>query len=206
MSSPSQVEPECTCPYTDPSTWLSAFSCGYGSGYEPGSMQEWNPDCPVHGKKVEPLADYDARMCGATHAAIDNGAPCKYLAGHLDAGIPHTTTNGFWWAGPDAEEGAPRRRTEAEQRKCSEAACPGDGRYQPPGKGHLPGCQHDAVMWVWGEVTTPLPPVEPEHEWEPTVAPYGWCKCGLSFRNVEDWRDHVAESARDLPPGGGRDS
>lgn len=38
----------CTCPYTDPSTWLSAASCGYGSGYEPGSMQEWNPDCPEH--------------------------------------------------------------------------------------------------------------------------------------------------------------
>lgn len=40
--------PECECPYTDPSTWLSAASLGYGSGYEPGSMQEWNPDCPAH--------------------------------------------------------------------------------------------------------------------------------------------------------------
>jgi hypothetical protein len=39
---------ECTCPYTDPSMWLSAASCGYGGGYEPGSMQEWDPDCPVH--------------------------------------------------------------------------------------------------------------------------------------------------------------
>ena len=39
---------ECTCPYTPPETWLSAASCGYGGGYEPGSMQEWNPDCPVH--------------------------------------------------------------------------------------------------------------------------------------------------------------
>lgn len=46
-------EPDpCTCPYTDPSTWLSAASCGYGSGYEPGSMQEWNPDCPVHPPSV----------------------------------------------------------------------------------------------------------------------------------------------------------
>ena len=42
--------------------------------------------------------DYDAGACGATHDGIDNGAPCKYLAGHLDAGIPHTTANGFWWA------------------------------------------------------------------------------------------------------------
>ena len=38
----------CICPYTDPSTWLSAASCGYGGGYEPGSMQEWDPDCPAH--------------------------------------------------------------------------------------------------------------------------------------------------------------
>lgn len=42
------TEDECICPYTDPSMWLSAASCGYGSGYEPGSMQEWNPDCPAH--------------------------------------------------------------------------------------------------------------------------------------------------------------
>lgn len=41
-------EPECTCWMTDPSTWLSAASCGYGSGYEPGSMWEWNPTCPAH--------------------------------------------------------------------------------------------------------------------------------------------------------------
>lgn len=39
---------DCICPYTDPSTWLSAASCGHGGGYEPGSMQEWDPDCPVH--------------------------------------------------------------------------------------------------------------------------------------------------------------
>ena len=44
----------------------------------------------------EHTAENDA--CGATHEAIDNGAPCKYLAGHLVAGIPHTTANGFWWA------------------------------------------------------------------------------------------------------------
>lgn len=42
------VTPACTCPYTPPEMWLSAASCGYGSGYEPGSMQEWDPDCPVH--------------------------------------------------------------------------------------------------------------------------------------------------------------
>lgn len=40
--------PVCECWWTDPSTWLSAASLGYGSGYEPGSTMEWNPDCPVH--------------------------------------------------------------------------------------------------------------------------------------------------------------
>ena len=47
------------------------------------------------------------------------------------------------------------RRTEAETRKCSQQGCPGDGRYQPPGRGHRLGCQHNAVAWVWGEVATP---------------------------------------------------
>lgn len=49
------------------------------------------------------------------------------------------------------------RRTEAEARKCSQSDCPGDGRYQPPGRGHLPGCQHDAGRWVWESVTPPAP-------------------------------------------------
>lgn len=39
----------CTCTMTDPKTWLSAASCGYGSGYEPGSQWEYDPDCPEHG-------------------------------------------------------------------------------------------------------------------------------------------------------------
>ena len=38
----------CACFVTPESMWLSAASCGYGSGYEPGSQMEWNPDCPVH--------------------------------------------------------------------------------------------------------------------------------------------------------------
>lgn len=42
------VAPACECYWTDPSTWLSAASCGYGGGYEPGSQMEWNPDCPMH--------------------------------------------------------------------------------------------------------------------------------------------------------------
>lgn len=50
-------ETDCTCPYTDPSTWLSAASCGYGSGYEPGSMQEWDPDCPQHPAAPETETD-----------------------------------------------------------------------------------------------------------------------------------------------------
>jgi hypothetical protein len=44
------------------------------------------------------MTENDAPLCGATHPGIDNGAPCRYLAGHLDADIPHTTANGFWWA------------------------------------------------------------------------------------------------------------
>lgn len=44
------------------------------------------------------------------------------------------------------------RRTEEESRKCSQEGCPGDGRYQPPGRGHLLGCEHDAVRWVWEDV------------------------------------------------------
>lgn len=46
--------PACECSWTDPSTWLSAASCGYGSGYEPGSQMEWNPDCPAHPPYVIP--------------------------------------------------------------------------------------------------------------------------------------------------------
>lgn len=44
------------------------------------------------------------------------------------------------------------RRTNQEARVCSQPGCPGDGRYQPPGKGHLTDCTHDAVKWVWEEV------------------------------------------------------
>ena len=52
----------------------------------------------------------------------------------------------------DAAAAAARRRTEAEARQCSQEGCPGDGRYQPPGKGHRDDCPHDAVAWVWSEV------------------------------------------------------
>lgn len=48
---PEQPEPDadgCICFWTDPKYWLSAASLGYGSGYEPGSQREHNPDCPVH--------------------------------------------------------------------------------------------------------------------------------------------------------------
>lgn len=39
--------PDCPC-RTPESTWLSAASCGYGSGYEPGSQFDWDPACPWH--------------------------------------------------------------------------------------------------------------------------------------------------------------
>lgn len=59
-------------------------------------------------------------------------------------------------AEPTAENAAsPRRRTEAEARECSQHGCSGDGRYQPPGRGHLPGCQHDAMAWTWERVFPP---------------------------------------------------
>lgn len=45
------------------------------------------------------------------------------------------------------------RRTEKEARVCSQPMCPGDGRYMPPGRGHLPNCPHDPVTWCWEEVT-----------------------------------------------------
>lgn len=38
-----------------------------------------------------------SELCGATNESLDNGAPCKYLAGHLGVNIPHTTANGIWW-------------------------------------------------------------------------------------------------------------
>ncbi len=41
-------ETTCECWMTPEHMWLSAASCGYGSGYEPGSQWEWNPDCPAH--------------------------------------------------------------------------------------------------------------------------------------------------------------
>lgn len=47
------------------------------------------------------------------------------------------------------------RRTEAERRLCSQVGCPGDGRYQPPGRGHLPDCSHEAVTWTWEQVIHP---------------------------------------------------
>lgn len=61
-----------------------------------------------------------------------------------------------------------RRRTDTEKRRCSTTTCPGDGRYQPPGRGHVQGCEHDATKWVWEEVPVdyqPEPPVQP-----PTLA------------------------------------
>jgi hypothetical protein len=35
---------ECSCPWTDPSTWET-----YGGATEPGSQHEWEPSCPEHG-------------------------------------------------------------------------------------------------------------------------------------------------------------
>lgn len=51
----SETDDGCECFWTPPETWLSAASCGYGSGYEPGSQMEWNPDCPAHRPYEPPL-------------------------------------------------------------------------------------------------------------------------------------------------------
>lgn len=61
-------EPECECWMTPSEMWLSAASCGYGSGYEPGSQWEFNPDCPVHGRTdamtPETALDGSCLACG----------------------------------------------------------------------------------------------------------------------------------------------
>lgn len=54
MSTAEVVGDGCECWITDEKHWLSAASCGYGSGYEPGSQVEFNPDCPMHGERAIP--------------------------------------------------------------------------------------------------------------------------------------------------------
>lgn len=51
-----------------------------------------------------------------------------------------------------ATRAAARRRSKTEVVKCSQDGCFGDGRYQPPGRGHRSDCEHDAIKWVWEEV------------------------------------------------------
>jgi hypothetical protein len=55
---------DCTCFWLPEKYWLSAASLGYGSGYEPGSQMEPNPECPVH--FPENWEDCSARavLCG----------------------------------------------------------------------------------------------------------------------------------------------
>lgn len=64
---------ECECFWTPEDQWLSAASCGYGGGYEPGSQMEWNPDCPVH-------RDRDTCECGKERDSF----ACKIRHVHLD--------------------------------------------------------------------------------------------------------------------------
>lgn len=74
-----------------------------------------------------------------------------------------------------------RRRTQAEARVCSQEGCPGDGRYMPPGKAHLPGCQHNAVRWVWEDIIPPRDDV-PEGE------PFAWTPDDVMERGVEEFK------------------
>lgn len=69
----------------------------------------------------------------------------------------------------EAARHAASRRTTVEARVCSQPDCPGDGRYQPPGRGHRDDCQHNAVRWVWETVrpladrsSTPVPTADTE--------------------------------------------
>jgi hypothetical protein len=72
------VAPDCTCPYTPSEMWLSAASCGYGSGYEPGSMQEWDPDCPAHPRTEvwDACVAPGGYVCGACGMPTES-EPCR---------------------------------------------------------------------------------------------------------------------------------
>lgn len=54
----------CECLVTPESDWLSAASCGYGGGYEPGSQVEFNPDCPIHGDPAQPARSQQPDLSG----------------------------------------------------------------------------------------------------------------------------------------------
>ena len=69
--------PECECFWTDPSTWLSAASCGYGGGYEPGSQREWSPDCLAHPADRGPL--YCAVVACGRPQGTPHVADCPYF-------------------------------------------------------------------------------------------------------------------------------
>ncbi|WP_166789313.1 MULTISPECIES: hypothetical protein [unclassified Cryobacterium] len=43
-------------------------------------------------------------QCEASHPAIDGGAQCRYLEGHEEANLPHTTPNGIWWKDAPASD------------------------------------------------------------------------------------------------------
>lgn len=117
---------------------------------------------------LEPL-DHDVPM---TQDAAESALRVAVLA-LADEAANGATSDDLYWSErmrdlvTTSEQG---RRTEAESRICSDTTrewtdmlqrsrvgCPGDGRYEPPGKGHLPDCPHDAVAWVWGPITSPAP-------------------------------------------------
>ena len=89
----------------------------------------------------------DARRCVICHGSGWTGS--RHASGtysehyHCPCGAPCDVNRA------EGCSGGVRRRTKAESRTCSQDGCPGDGRYQPPGRGHLLGCQHDAAQWVW---------------------------------------------------------
>jgi hypothetical protein len=49
-------------------------------------------------------------MCPKTNASIQGGAACRYLAGHEEAGMPHTLDNGLWWHDEESQAAAERIR------------------------------------------------------------------------------------------------
>jgi hypothetical protein len=46
-------------------------------------------------------------MCPKTNASIQDGAPCRYLAGHESVGMPHTLDNGLWWHDEESQRNDP---------------------------------------------------------------------------------------------------
>lgn len=100
------TEQSCTCPFTDPATWTTHYGA-----VEPGSTQEYDPTCPVHGAlraEVEALRAVLEGRCMADITLRDEGhrqAVCVLAKGHTTA---HDDALGCTWT--DADHWQPSER------------------------------------------------------------------------------------------------